>query len=107
MKGKLAKNLLSMHNSVIKNKLQESTVMEIAHVSCWQRVKSITLGKKTWGTEFYFWLVFFLEFTSCLDLIGDCLVFGELFQRHPAWATLSVYFMLSPFYVSYIPLINF
>ena len=35
------------------------------------------------------------------------MVLTELFQRHPAWATLSVYFMISPFYVSFIPLINF
>ena len=75
--------------------------------SCWQKFRSLALGKKSWGSEFYFWLVFLLEFTSCLDLIGDCMVLGELFKRHPAWTTLSVYFMISPFYVSFIPLINF
>jgi hypothetical protein len=52
-------------------------------------------------------LIFFLELTSCCDYIGDILVLRQLFGKHPAWATLSIYFMISPFYVSYIPLINF
>lgn len=64
-------------------------------------------GKASWGTTFFNGLTFLLEFTSALDFIGDMLVLGELFERHPAWTTLSIYFIVSPFYVSYIPLINF
>ena len=52
-------------------------------------------------------LIFFLESTSCLDYIGDIVVLRQLFIRHPAWFTLSFYFMISPFLVSYVPLINF
>lgn len=52
-------------------------------------------------------LIFFLEATSCFDYIGDILVLRQLFGKHPAWATLSIYFMVAPFYVSYVPLINF
>ena len=52
-------------------------------------------------------LTFLLEATSCIDYIGDVLVLYQLFQAHPAWTTLSVYFMVSPFFVSYVPLINY
>ena len=50
---------------------------------------------------------FLLEITSTFDYIGDIIVLLALVGEHPAWATLSIYFMLSPFYISYIPLINF
>lgn len=63
--------------------------------------------QRTSGDVIILTLIFFLEATSCCDYIGDILVLGQLFGKHPAWATLSVYFMISPFYVSYIPLINF
>ena len=52
-------------------------------------------------------LTFFLELTSCLDYIGDVIILKQFFGKHPAWFTLSVYFMISPFLVSYVPLINF
>jgi hypothetical protein len=63
--------------------------------------------KRTSGDNIILTLIFFLEATSCLDYLGDILVLRQLFGKHPAWATLSIYFMISPFYVSYIPLINF
>ena len=63
--------------------------------------------EKSGGDIIMMTLIFFLEATSCFDYIGDILVLNQLFGRHPAWATLSIYFMVSPFYVSYVPLINF
>ena len=79
MSGKLKQNLMSLHKSQVKNLLQKSMKETSLKLSCWEKMKSFTIGKKSWGSQFYFWLVFFLEFTSCLDLIGDSMVLFELF----------------------------
>jgi hypothetical protein len=34
---------------------------------------------RTWGDNFFFMLTFLLEFTACLDLLGDCFVLRDLF----------------------------
>ena len=66
-------------------------------------------GRKefTKGDMLKLFIIFMLDATSCADYIVDLIVLSQLFERHPAWFTLSLYFIISPFIVSYVPLINF
>jgi len=47
-------------------------------------------------------LTLFLETLSGLDLITDILIMRELiYSEHPAWFTLSLFMMMSPFLMGY------
>lgn len=56
--------------------------------------------------EFVFTLV--LELIAMFDMFGDIyLLIGMYKQGHTAWFTISIFTMLSPFYVCYVPLVTF
>lgn len=56
--------------------------------------------------EFAFTLL--LEAIALFDLIGDIYLLIQMYKfGHTAWFTLSLYTMLSPFYVCYVPLLTF
>jgi hypothetical protein len=50
---------------------------------------------------------FFKEIFCAVDMITDIDIFGDLVKLHPAWATLTIFSVLSPFFVIYIPFIHF
>jgi len=57
---------------------------------------------------FEFAFTFLLEIIALFDMVGDIyLVYGMFRTGHIAWFCLSVFTMLSPFYVCYIPLLTF
>lgn len=56
--------------------------------------------------EFAFTLI--LELIALFDMIGDIYLMISMYQTgHTAWFTLSIFTMLSPFYVCYVPLVTF
>ena len=56
--------------------------------------------------EFIFTYAF--ELLAAFDLIGDIMmVKGLLGSEHTAWVVLTIFTMISPFFVCYVPLINF
>lgn len=58
----------------------------------------------------YFELIFniFLEFIALFDMIGDIYALIIVYrQGHIAWFSISVFTMISPFYVCYVPLLTF
>lgn len=56
--------------------------------------------------EFLFTYSF--ELLAAFDLIGDVMmVKGLLGSEHTFWVVLTIFTMISPFYVCYVPLINF
>jgi len=62
------------------------------------------------GANKYFELVFniFLEFIALFDMIGDIYLLIIVFRLgHIAWFSISVFTMISPFYVCYVPLLTF
>ena len=70
---------------------------------------NVKFDKVTGGNK-YFELVFniFLEFIALFDMIGDIYALIIVYnQGHIAWFSLSVFTMISPFYVCYVPLLTF
>jgi len=62
------------------------------------------------GANKYFELVFniFLEFIALFDMVGDIYLLIIVFRLgHIAWFSISVFTMISPFYVCYVPLLTF
>jgi hypothetical protein len=56
--------------------------------------------------EFLFTLL--LEMIALFDMVGDIyLLIGMYMNGHTAWFTISIFTMLSPFYVCYVPLLTF
>lgn len=56
--------------------------------------------------EFAFTLL--LEAIALFDMVGDIYLLIQMYAAgHTAWFTLSLYTMLSPFYVCYVPLLTF
>jgi hypothetical protein len=56
--------------------------------------------------EFAFTLL--LEAIALFDMVGDVYLLIQMYYYgHCAWFTLSLYTMLSPFYVCYVPLLTF
>lgn len=56
--------------------------------------------------EFAFTLI--LEMIALFDMVGDIYLMISMYQTgHTAWFTLSIFTMLSPFYVCYVPLVTF
>lgn len=56
--------------------------------------------------EFAFTLT--LELIAMFDMVGDIyLLIGMYTFGHTAWFTISIFTMLSPFYVCYVPLVTF
>ena len=56
--------------------------------------------------EFIFTLI--LELIALFDMFGDIyLMYSMYIYGHTAWFTLSIFTMLSPFYVCYVPLVTF
>lgn len=51
--------------------------------------------------------MFILELSATFDLLGDFYLLWAMLQKDTAWATLTVYCMITPYFVSYAPLINF
>jgi hypothetical protein len=53
-------------------------------------------------------MIFLLEIIAFIDLYSDIYILIHLLATgHTAWASLTLYTMLSPYLISYIPLINF
>jgi len=56
--------------------------------------------------EFVFTMI--LELIALFDMFGDIYLLIGMYQYgHTAWFTLSIFTMLSPFYVCYVPLVTF
>ena len=56
--------------------------------------------------EFVFTLI--LELIALFDMVGDIYLMISMYTYgHTAWFTLSIFTMLSPFYVCYVPLVTF
>ena len=58
----------------------------------------------------YFEMVFniLLEFIALFDMIGDIYALILVYRLgHIAWFSISVFTMISPFYVCYVPLLTF
>ena len=56
--------------------------------------------------EFVFTLI--LEMIALFDMFGDIyMLLGMYKYGHTAWFTISIFTMLSPFYVCYVPLVTF
>lgn len=58
------------------------------------------------------WLAFLfsyiIEILAAVDLGADIMMlYGMVNSHHTAWMTLTIFQMVSPFFVSYVPLINF
>ena len=53
-------------------------------------------------------MVILMEYIALLDFVGDLfLLVALLGSKHTAWTILSVFTMICPYIISYIPLINF
>ena len=53
-------------------------------------------------------MVILMEYIALLDFVGDLfLLVALLGNKHTAWTILSVFTMICPYIISYIPLINF
>lgn len=52
-------------------------------------------------------LNFCLEASAAGDMVSDIIVIVQLLEEHPAWVTYTLLTMISPFFISYTPLINF
>lgn len=66
--------------------------------------------KQNGGANKYFEIVFniFLELIALFDMIGDIYALVIVYQQgHIAWFVISVFTMISPFYVCYVPLLTF
>ena len=60
--------------------------------------------KENWKVVLF---IFILELSAAFDLIGDFYLFWRMIQEDTAWATLTMYCMMTPYFVSYAPLINY
>lgn len=64
--------------------------------------------EKAANPYFEFAFVLLLEAIALFDMIGDIiLMIGMYSAGHTAWLTISIFTMLSPFYVCYVPLLTF
>ena len=53
-------------------------------------------------------MVLLLEGIAVVDLWSDIYILMQLIRTgHNAWVSLTLYTMLSPYLISYVPLINF
>lgn len=58
----------------------------------------------------YFEMIFniFLEFIALFDMIGDIYALIVVYKLgHTAWFSISIFTMISPFFVCYVPLLTF
>lgn len=69
----------------------------------------VSLGReKPPNPYFEFAFTLLLELIAMLDMVGDIyLTIGMYKHGHTAWFTVSIFTMLSPFYVCYVPLVTF
>lgn len=72
-------------------------------------MKNIEGAKEKSATEWlYTFMVLSLEIFAFFDLLSDIyILIAVLAMNHTAWGSLTLYTMLSPYLISYIPLINF
>ena len=50
---------------------------------------------------------YFVELTAAIDMLTDMNVIHQLSKKHPAWLTITLLTIVTPFLISYTPLVNF
>ena len=71
-------------------------------------ISKIKVREKPPNPYFEFIFTLILEFIALFDMFGDIYLLIGMYQYgHTAWFTLSIFTMLSPFYVCYVPLVTF
>lgn len=61
-------------------------------------------GGENWSVLLF---IFILELSATFDLAGDLYLLWAMLQKDTAWATLTMYCMITPYFVSYAPLVNY
>lgn len=90
--------------SAIKAKVKAEVFQKSLNVSTFRRLSK----EKPPNPYFEFVFTLVLELIAMFDMVGDIyLVIGMYTYGHTAWFTISVFTMLSPFYVCYVPLVTF